>query len=142
MAVLLRKRHGEIRSVTYVHLIQIQYRPAQPKTSWLTINDLYNRSIQRALINQLSSDDTYKFRLIGLDAHRQQLVISATKRFSLQPVRPSLHTPWVEINDAWIEFRLKCPKRKRPCRKCLGEKCPTQRCSCNEWSLEKCPRSL
>jgi hypothetical protein len=85
-----------------LHAIQIQYRLNHPKTSWITVNDIYNRSMQHAIVNELQQEQVYKFRLIGFDAHGKQLVISAAKRFALQSSNQPSHSPIPDITDAWV----------------------------------------
>ncbi|CAF2401516.1 unnamed protein product [Rotaria sp. Silwood2] len=86
----------------YLSSIQIQYRLIHPKTSWMTIDDFYNRSLNHAIISNLQQDQTYKFRLIGFDANGQQLVISAAKQFILKLIKNQPNTPLPQITDAWI----------------------------------------
>ena len=85
-----------------LYSVQAQYRLIPSKGSWTTVNDRHNRSIDRMIVNNLQQDQTYKFRLIGFDVDGQQLVISATKRFTLGSNYPSLDSASVEITDAWV----------------------------------------
>ncbi|CAF4515098.1 unnamed protein product, partial [Rotaria sp. Silwood1] len=86
----------------YLSSIQIQYRLIHPKTSWMIIDDYYNRSLNHAIINDLQQDQTYKFRLIGFDATGKQLVISAAKQFTLKLIKNLPNSPLPQITDAWI----------------------------------------
>jgi hypothetical protein len=65
-------------------------------------DDFYNRSINYAIIYNLQQNQTYKFRLIGFDINGKQLVISATKRFTLEFIKNQLNSPLPQITDAWI----------------------------------------
>src|SRR6185437_16134502 len=47
-------------------------------------------------------DQTYKFRLIGFDVNGKQMVISATKRFTLNFIKNQQNSPLPQITDAWI----------------------------------------
>lgn len=83
--------------------IQVQYRPIHPKTSWMTVEQFYNRSIRHAVVNNLQQEQAYKFRLIGFDSQGKQLVISAAKRVNLQVVIPSSSSSLSpEMSDAWV----------------------------------------
>lgn len=86
----------------YISSIQIQYRIIQPKTSWMTIDEFYNRTIESAVVNNLQADQAYKFRIIGYDATGKQLVISAARQFALQVIKTQPNSPIPQINDAWI----------------------------------------
>jgi hypothetical protein len=86
----------------YLSSIQIQYRLIYPRTSWMTSDEFYNRSINHAIIQNLQRDQTYKFRLIGFDINGKQLVISATKRFTLELIKNQPNLPLPQITDAWI----------------------------------------
>jgi len=86
----------------HVHSIQIQYRLTQPRISWSSYGNAYNRSIDYAIVANLQQDQTYKFRLIGFDIDGKQLVISATKRFTLETRKQSSNIPVPQITDAWI----------------------------------------
>ncbi len=86
----------------YLSSIQIQYRLIHPKTSWISSDEFYNRSINDAIIQNLQPDQTYKFRLIGFDSNGKQLVISAAKRFTLDFIKNQPNTPLPQITDAWI----------------------------------------
>ena len=86
----------------YVNSIQIQYRVAQPRTPWLTSEELYNRSSHHAMINNLHPNQAYKFRLIGFDNNGKQLVISAAKRLALDVIKKQSNEPLIHITDAWI----------------------------------------
>jgi hypothetical protein len=83
----------------YVNSIQIQYRLVHPKTPWMSAEDVYNRSMNYAIIKDLQQEQLYKFRLIGFDAHGKQLVISAAKRLILELIKNS---PVPQITEAWI----------------------------------------
>ncbi|CAF3138607.1 unnamed protein product [Rotaria socialis] len=86
----------------YLSSIQIQHRLIHPKTSWTTIDDSYNRSMEHAIIDNLQQDQTYKFRLIGYDATGKQLVISAAKQVILKLMKNQPNPPIPQINEAWI----------------------------------------
>ncbi|CAF3607553.1 unnamed protein product [Rotaria sordida] len=86
----------------YLSFIQIQYRLIHPKTSWMTIDEFYNRSLNYALINNLQQDQIYKFRLIGFDITGKQLVISAAKQFTLKLIKNQPNSPLPQITDAWV----------------------------------------
>ena len=86
----------------YLSSIQIQYRLTQPRTSWTASEELYNRSIDHATVDNLQPNRAYKFRLIGFDTNGKQLVISATKRFTLDVIKKPSNVPLIHITDAWI----------------------------------------
>lgn len=86
----------------YVSSIQIQYRIAQPRTPWMTSEELYNRSSNYATIDYLHPNQAYKFRLIGFDHNGKQLVISAAKRLTLNVIKKQSNEPLIHIIDAWI----------------------------------------
>ena len=86
----------------HLHAIQIQYRLLHSKGIWMTASEFHNRSVDRASVSQLQSDQPYKFRLIGFDSRGKQLVISAVKRFTLEPNKYQLNLPLPEITDAWV----------------------------------------
>ena len=86
----------------YLSSIQIQYRLMYPKTSWMKSEEFYNRSVNQATIQNLQQNQIYKFRLIGFDVNGKQLVISATKRFTLDFLKKQPNVPVPQITDAWI----------------------------------------
>ena len=86
----------------HLQAIQVQYRLVHSKGIWMTASEFYNRSTDRASVSQLQSDQAYKFRLIGFDSRGKQLVISAVKRFTLEPNKYQLNLPLPEITDAWV----------------------------------------
>jgi hypothetical protein len=83
-----------------LHDIQVQHRPIHPKTQWTTVDQFYNRSMHHAVVTNLQRDQAYKFRLIGFDSQGKPLVISATKRVTLQAAFSPSFSP--EISDAWV----------------------------------------
>ena len=82
--------------------IQIQYRLIHSNTSWVKINHFYNHSINYTVIDNLQSNRTYKFRLIGFDINGQQLVIGDVKQYLLKLIANQLDLPSIKITDAWI----------------------------------------
>ncbi|CAF0826168.1 unnamed protein product [Adineta steineri] len=86
----------------HLNSIQIQYRFIHPKTSWMARDDIYNRSINHAIVNNLQSSQTYKFRLVGFDTNGKQFVISAAKRIALEFIRNQSNSILPQITEAWI----------------------------------------
>lgn len=85
-----------------VSSIQLQYRFIHPKTSWIATNDLYNRSVSQAMINNLQRGQTYKIRLVGFDVNGKQLVISAAKRITLDSMKNQANLILPQITEAWV----------------------------------------
>jgi hypothetical protein len=81
--------------------IQIQYRLIYPKTSWITDNQIYNRSTTHGIISNLDIEQVYKFRLIAFDLNGKQLMLSSSKRFLLKSEN-QFHLPIPQLTDAWI----------------------------------------
>lgn len=79
--------------------VQVQYRLMHGKLPWNAMNQLYNHSINHAVVSDLQSEQTYRFRLLAFDAHGQQMMSSLIKRFTLKAVN---HLPIPQITDAWI----------------------------------------
>ncbi|UJR15975.1 hypothetical protein I4U23_002894 [Adineta vaga] len=86
----------------YLSSIQVQYRFIHPKTSWMATDDRYNRSTNYAIIRNLQPSQTFKFRLVGFDMNGKQLVISAAKRITLEPMKTPMNSIVPEITEAWI----------------------------------------
>ena len=79
--------------------LQIQYRLLHARTPWMTDNQFYNRSINTALVPNLQTEQTYKFRLVLFDSQGQQLLTSPIKRLTLKLLN---NLPVPQISDAWI----------------------------------------
>jgi hypothetical protein len=79
--------------------VQIQYRSIHGKMPWTTVNHLYNHSTTTARLSNLHAEQTYKFRLLALDADGQHIMSSSMKRLTMKIWNP---LPVPQITDAWI----------------------------------------
>lgn len=79
--------------------IQIQYRLPHGKVPWITDPRIHNHSTTNAIVSELKSDETYRFRLLSFDSSGQHTMTSPMKRFTLQLMN---NLPIPQITDAWI----------------------------------------